>query len=68
MAQHSKLPRTAARDTAAGGNGKAFHNASLLAARHSTVARRRGPAACSVSSATAALQVQQRTLFETVHL
>jgi hypothetical protein len=54
MAQRSNLLRTAARDTAASGNSTTIHNAFHLAARHSTVARRCGPAACSVGSATEA--------------
>jgi hypothetical protein len=63
MAQHSNVPLTAARVTAARGNGATVLNASHLAARHKTAANSRGkkpvPAAVSgVSSAvtlTAAL-------------
>ena len=42
MTQHSTFPRTAARDTGAGGNSTTINNATHLAARHSTVARKRG--------------------------
>jgi len=42
MTLRSNSPRTAARDTAAGGNGTTIPTASHLAARHLTVARRRG--------------------------
>ena len=63
MTQHSNVPHTAARDSSDRGNGVAVHNASHLAARHTTAAdshwQKQIPAASSVSSAvtlTAALR------------